>query len=226
MNLSNTIRTHNYTKYGMDDNNYAINNEGNNFLSNKQHMIDLVNNKIDQNNIIEGFETQPELWNHGVKGITTIDEDLKKQISLIKKIKSSYKTTLQKYKIKYSSYLMDLSKDKQYRNYSLEQEIKDLNNDLIKYAGELDILLKDLKRKIILTRNQSKVEEVYKLNQLEEYNKAYKELNKELNSDKNTLTAMEQDTIIKNNMYSYHYYIWVALTLGLGMYVINKLRTN
>jgi hypothetical protein len=230
MNLGVVIKEHNYKEYNKEKDTLTDINQGLKFVQDKNMLLNMLNKEKNED-IIEGFtggyekDVGGSLW-YGIEGRELIVEQEKDMLNTLNKYTNTYSATLELYKNKYSSYLKNLENNKNYRNELLQNEIVQLNNKLIKYAGLIDNQIKTIKQKLKKTRDQSEVEERNKLELLKEYDGTYKKISKILSGNNSTLMAMVEDSKIKTGMYSYRYYMWLVLALGLGIFSIKKLRNN
>jgi hypothetical protein len=108
-------------------------------------------------------------------------------------------------------------------NPELKSKIVQLNTDLINLASTINNSIQDIKDKILLVNNKSGIEEKYKSIQLQEYNDIYNKLSK-ITNNSSTLTAMVEDSKIKNGIQNYRFLLWLLGAILLGIYTIKKIK--
>lgn len=110
-------------------------------------------------------------------------------------------------------------------NPELKNKVVQYNTDLINISLLLNDKINYVKDKIKLLAGKSNIEEKYKTQQLKEYGDLYNSLLKMTHKD-STLSAMVEDSKIKNSISNYKFMLWLIGTLLLGLYSIKKLRQN
>lgn len=201
--LSNTLNEINNNELISNDivQGLKYNNRRNKF---KKRLSNLVDNRVSNNIIQEGFESK----------IDTLEVNSN---TYLNNTKTSFDSEIQDYETKLNVFI-NSPDDIQKRN------------DYIESYNKLQILLNDLGNKITMMENERNNLKEEKIsysenndNMLKKY-KATREQLESINNKNPTILAMIQDFESKKNIKNYRYILWLILALITGLFTIKKLR--